>query len=335
MENAIRRLITTLRTAGVESPRLDAELIVARALDCKRLDLYAAPERQLNADRWAECLAMAQRRAAREPLAYILGTQEFYGLDFEVAPGVLIPRPETELIVERALSWLEDWPAERDRVAREPLALDLGTGSGCIAVACAREQAERGLAGSWIATDVSEAALEIARTNARNHGVDARIEFRKGSFFEPLESPVDLICANPPYVARESAAELQPEVREWEPEAALFAADSGLAHARRILADAPRYLAPGGTLLMEIGAGQKDAIAEIVGQGGDRGGGKPDGPTAAQIVGDSVGDTAGDAMGDNVGQAGGSIGDRACDFSGAVFHHDLAGIPRVLEVRRR
>jgi len=290
-----------LKSAGVESPRLDAELIIAGALACERLDLYAAPERAIGPGQWMECLAMAQRRSAREPLAYVLGSREFYGLNFEVAPGVLIPRPETEAIVELALIWHAEWAGRSndeppksggpDKTGRGgPLALDLGTGSGCIAVACAYEQKLQGLPGRWIATDVSGSALEIARRNARKHGVADRIEFRLGPYYEPIASPVDIICTNPPYVARESSPGLQPEVRDWEPEGALFSEESGLAHVRQILERAPEFLSPGGIVLMEIGMGQSEAVARL----------------AARVSG---------------------IGD-------IEFHQDLAEIPRILQARR-
>jgi release factor glutamine methyltransferase len=195
---------------------------------------------------------MAARRQRREPVAYITGVREFWGLDFVVSPAVLIPRPETELIVEAALERLAD-PARAWRIA------DVGTGSGCIAVALASERR----AATLTATDISDAALEIAQLNATRHGVHARTTFLRTSLLDDAPGPFDLIVANPPYVPTSAGPTLAPDVRDFEPEAALFGHGAdGLDEVRAILTQAATRLTPGGWLLMEFGYGQGPAVSE-------------------------------------------------------------------------
>lgn len=196
--------------------------------------------------------ALIERRARREPTAYILRRQEFWGLEFEVGPGVLIPRPETELIVESALAV----------TAREQAfaAADICTGSGCIAVAVARERPRARIA----ATDVSPAALEIAGRNAARHGTADRVSFHRADLFGGLDGPFDLIVANPPYVPDGDRAAMQPEVREHEPALALFAGLDGLHVVRRLIDEAPPRLRRGGYMMFEFGFGQADAVAGLI-----------------------------------------------------------------------
>lgn len=202
------------------------------------------------ADTYERLLA---RRAGREPLAYITGVREFWALDFEVTPGVLIPRPETELIVEAALAL---FPGSNDRLT----IVDVGTGSGCLAVSLAIERP----ASTVVATDVSPAALEVARRNARRHGVDGRVTFHEADLFAPGVDRVDLIVSNPPYVPAPSRPALQPEVRDHEPSVALFGGSDGLALVGRLVAEAPLHLRPGGYLIFEFGLGQEVEVADAI-----------------------------------------------------------------------
>ena len=199
--------------------------------------------------------ALIDRRTTREPIAYILGRQEFWGLAFEVSPAVLIPRPETEVLVEAALSRIPE--AGSFDVA------DVGTGSGCVAIAIARDRPRARL----VAVDISREALEIAAANARRHGVADRITFACGDLLAlpPLaQRTFDLIVSNPPYVAEDDRQTLQPEVRDYEPAAALFAGRDGLSIIRRLVAQSVARLKPGGFLMFEIGQGQDDAVRELI-----------------------------------------------------------------------
>jgi release factor glutamine methyltransferase len=198
--------------------------------------------------------ALVERRLSREPLAYIVGQQEFWGLPFEVSPAVLIPRHETELIVEVAL---ELFPDREGRLT----AADLGTGSGCLAVALATERP----AARIVATDISNAALDVARKNAMRHGVADRIQFRSADLLDDLEGPFDLITCNPPYVAERDRRGLQPEVRDHEPDVALFGGADGFHLVERLVSSAPICLRPGGYLLFEFGLGQDDRIESLIG----------------------------------------------------------------------
>ena len=197
--------------------------------------------------------ALVERRVGREPLAYIVGQQEFWGLPFGVSPAVLIPRPETELIVEAAL---ELFP-ETDRHLR---AADVCTGSGCVAVALAIERP----AARIIATDISGVALDMARQNAARHGVGNRIAFHCGDLLDGIEGPFDVIAGNPPYVAERDKRGLQPEVRDYEPGVALFGGSDGFHLVERLVRSAVHYLRPGGYLLCEFGLGQDEQVEALV-----------------------------------------------------------------------
>jgi len=201
--------------------------------------------------------ALVERRVAREPVAYIRGLQEFWGRDFLVTPAVLIPRPETELIVEIALSCVGELPPSR-------AVCDLGTGSGCLAVSLAAERP----AVRVVATDVSEAAIAVARANAARFGAADRIEFRVGAYLAGADGPFQLVMANPPYVAEIAYPALPPEVRTFEPRLALAGGADGLRDIRRILELCTTALAPGGVLLMEIGHDQSDAVRRLVSAAG-------------------------------------------------------------------
>ncbi|MEO8604627.1 MAG: peptide chain release factor N(5)-glutamine methyltransferase [bacterium] len=244
-----------LAAAGIDSARLDAEVLLAHALGFGRTALYARLRDALPVDACARFEALLARRERREPVAYLTGVQEFWSLPFGVTPDVLIPRPETELLVELALQHL---PADAPRTV-----LDIGTGSACIAVAIARE---RPLA-HVTAVDISRAALAVAHRNAVAHGVDARVTFAESDLFDGLavDAGFDLIVSNPPYLAPNDA--VSPELAS-EPRGALYAGADGLAVIRRLVAAAADRLRPGGRLLIEIGQGQSDAVVQLARAGG-------------------------------------------------------------------
>jgi release factor glutamine methyltransferase len=237
----------------VPEARRDAEVLLGHVLGRDRAWLVAHYPDAVD-DRIVHTYdTIVDRRAAREPVQYIVGTQEFWGLTFTITPSVLIPRPETELVVEAALAALQG--------SVMPVIVDLCTGSGCIAVCLAREHPKSRL----FALDRSEAALAVARENARRNGTAARIRFLVGDLFDPLGEldlggRVDAITANPPYVRSDELASLQPEVRDFEPGMALIAGPRGTEIAERIIIGAPAYLRSGGTLIMEMGIGQADAL---------------------------------------------------------------------------
>jgi release factor glutamine methyltransferase len=256
---AIREGARRLEQAGESEARRTAGLLLAYRLKVDRTHLLTHPEQAISVEDRQAFMQMIERRAAGEPAQYITGHQEFYGRDFLVTPAVLIPRPETEFLVERVLA------LARDTQQAAPLIVDLGTGSGCIAVTLAVELP----AARIIATDISGAALAIARQNAAQHGVGARIEFYEGDLVAPLtahglDNRVDILASNPPYVAENQPELVQRDVREFEPHGALFGGADGLSFYRRLLVEAFSVVRPGGFLVCEIGYSQLDAIAELV-----------------------------------------------------------------------
>ncbi len=253
----IRRILqwTTSHLAqrGSSSPRLDAEILLAHARGCRRIDLYTHFDEELSEDERSRMRELVRRRAAHEPVAYLVGHREFFSLDFEVDRHVLIPRPDTETLVMAVLDTLRQQPTFR-RV------LELGTGSGCAAVAVAVQSPGVNLT----ATDVDPAALAIAQRNARRHNVADRIRFLAGDLFAPLDESArfDVIFSNPPYVATHEFEQLAPDVRDHEPRRALDGGRDGLDVIRRIIAECPRYLVPGGRLLLEIDPAQAEAVQQ-------------------------------------------------------------------------
>ena len=236
------------------NPRLEAELLLTHVLDCSRAHLYAHPEHPVRSRQHAGYQELLDRRAQGEPLPYLTGHLEFYGLDFAVDPRVLIPRPETETLVELALELISRHPS--------PLLADVGTGSGCIGVALA---VHAPLARVY-ALDLSPQALRVAQANALRHEVADRVTFIQADLLEALPEPVDLIVANPPYVAHQDWPSLPPEVRAHEPRLALDGGPDGLDLIRRLLHQAPTYLRPAGAILVEIGATQGPAAARLARQ---------------------------------------------------------------------
>lgn len=242
-----------LREKGFESPRLNGELLLAGTLGLKRLDLYLQFDRPLTPDELAEYRSRLRRRAKREPLQYIEGEAAFRDLRLRVDPRVLIPRSETELLVDEVLARVR---------GREGLhALDVGTGSGAIALSLATE----GPFARVVATDVSAGALEVARANHAMAAPGAPVEFYEGSVYAPVAGErFDVVASNPPYIGEGERASLDPGVRDWEPAGALFSGESGLDVIRALVAGAPAVLRPGGLLALEIGWKQAEAVAELV-----------------------------------------------------------------------
>lgn len=258
---ALARGIERLEAGQVPSPGLSTELLLMHVLGRDRAWLYAHPEHLLSGAQLAGYQDLLERRAAGVPTQYLTGRQEFWGLEFEVNPSVLIPRPETEHLIEVALERMAGRRSEPLRVA------DAGTGSGCIAVALARELPQARI----VATDVSAAALEVARRNAARHGVAERIEFAQMNWLESyLSGPAsealrfDLIVSNPPYIGRTEAGELPREVREHEPAEALFCGPSGFDAYPPLIAQAAALLCPGGLFIVELGYGSADHVLALL-----------------------------------------------------------------------
>jgi release factor glutamine methyltransferase len=228
---------------GVESARLEAELLLAHLLNTRRIELYASADRCLDETEKQAYRELLKRRVDGEPVAYLTGYKEFYGLEFQVTADVLVPRPETELLVDRA------------REIGGRTLLDLGTGSGCIAIACAVRMKKTAVT----ATEISPEALSVAKKNAQLHAVADRIRFLEGDLFAalPASERFELIVCNPPYVPESH------ELGDHEPTIALYAGRDGMAVLRRLLAEAEDYLAEGGTLLVEIGEDQADPVRSL------------------------------------------------------------------------
>jgi release factor glutamine methyltransferase len=242
-----------LKEKGIPEPRLTTELLLAGALGLRRLDLYLQYERPLRDEELAEFKRRLQRRVRREPLQYIEGRVSFRELTLLVDRRVLIPRPETEVLVGEVLAWASGGDGMT--------ALDIGTGSGAIALSLALE----GGFAAVVATDISRDALDVAGENLALAAPPVTVELREGAAYEPVAGErFDVIVSNPPYIGLVEEAGLEPEVREWEPRAALFAGGDGLDVIREIVGGAPQHLRTGGLLALEIGAGQAEAVARLV-----------------------------------------------------------------------
>jgi release factor glutamine methyltransferase len=259
IEAVLRWATDDFRTRSIESPRLDAEVLLAFALGTTRIGLVMDGKKPLAPDELARFRDLVKRRRTREPVAYLRGEREFYGRPFRVDRRVLVPRPDTETLVEVAL-------ARSRRVSMSMRALDLCTGSGCVAVSLARERPTS----SVVATDFSADALVVARDNALRLGA-YNVAFTQGDLFLACDAlragsralRFDVIVANPPYIPAGEIATLMQDVRDFEPKLALDGGDDGLSLVRRIVSEAPRHLAPEGILALEVGAGQAPDVAAL------------------------------------------------------------------------
>lgn len=254
----LARARADLEAAGLfaADAAFDAEVLARHLLGWDRAALIARgrdPEPPDFPSRFAELIA---RRLRREPVAQIVGVREFWGLEFEVTRDVLVPRPETELVIDEALSFARERPCRQ--------VIDVGTGSGCLAVTLAHELADVHV----IAVDTSAAALAVAQRNAARHGVTGRVTFHQGDVLSGIDGAADLIMSNPPYVPDSEADVLQPEVVRYEPHRALFGGPDGLDVIRRLFTDAPPRLAPNGRLVVEFGYGQHDRVRQLAEQTG-------------------------------------------------------------------
>jgi release factor glutamine methyltransferase len=248
----IKRTTDFLTAKGIESPRLNAELLIGHALSRKRMQLYLEFERPLSETELEGIRPLVRRRGQREPLQYILGETDFCGLKLKVDRRVLIPRPETEQLIEQVKAACVQPPSR---------ILDLGTGSGAIALSLAQAFPKANVT----ATDVSEDALTLARENAISAGCAERVTFVNSNWFAQIPTgEFELIVSNPPYLSSEETSETAPEVRNFEPVHALTSADGGLADLTQIIADAPRFLAAGGVLALETGIGQHERLLTLL-----------------------------------------------------------------------
>jgi len=250
VQSLLQKAIRLLTEAGCDTPRLDAEVIFAHTLEQDRSWLYAHNNDTLPDTISQQLIQLIQRRVRREPVAYIIGQREFFGLTFKVTPDVLIPRPETELLVEQAIQLTQK---------TRPLIVDVGTGSGCIAISLAVQ-----MAGALvIATDVSSKALVVAQRNARRHSVETRIHFKHSDLLSGLEGPVDLLVSNPPYISATEMNTLAPEVALYEPSAALTDASTGLSIIEKLLGGVSAIIGQDGLLLVEFGANQGQQVLQL------------------------------------------------------------------------
>ena len=265
MSNKIWRVVDLLdwtvgyfQQHGIPNPRLDAEVLLGHLLEKTRLQLYLHFEMPVFQEHLTPFRELIKKRIAHTPVSYLTNRKEFMSLDFYVDERVLIPRPETEQLVETILTTKTETPQRL---------LELGTGSGVIATSLALQQPE------WeiVATDISEPALTVAQKNAETHACTEQIKFLSGDLFEPIEAintngntRFDWIVCNPPYVKNTERDTLSPDVRDYEPEIALFAGDDGLVVIRRLIAEAPKHLAPGGKLTFEIGETQADSVRSLI-----------------------------------------------------------------------
>ncbi len=244
------------KSQHIENPRASAEILLSHLLNMERIDLYLRHDQPLSADEVRRFDALVQRRLRREPVAYIIGEKNFWSLNLRVTGDVLIPRPETECLVERALEIMS-----ARKAAGPCCVLDLGAGSGAIILALASERPmER-----FFASDASMAALSVAEDNARRHNLDALVTFLCGRWFEPFRpfEQFDMIVSNPPYIPTRIIQTLAPEIFQYEPAGALDGGPDGLDAVSIIISQAHRYMAPGGVLLMEIGWDQRKAVEDL------------------------------------------------------------------------
>ena len=247
---------------NIDSPRVTAEILLAHALKLKKIDLYLRYDQPLCSNELAVFKALIQRRLTKEPVAYIVGVKEFYSMDFAVTSDVLIPRPETEHLVEAAIALLPDNSGSDLKFEKKRI-LELGTGSGAIVLSLASRRPEH----IYFASDRSIKAVETAKRNARQHNLDSKIYFFVCNWFVTLNDhirPFDIIISNPPYIQTRTINRLQPEIYKYEPVMALDGGEDGLCCLRHIIDNAHDYLNPGGSLLLEIGYDQKSEVYKII-----------------------------------------------------------------------
>lgn len=256
--DVLKKTEAFLGQRDLEQPQLEAQWLMAEVLGCRRLDLFLQFERPLTEEELERLREAVRRRARREPLQYICGYQDFHDIRLKVGPGVLVPRPETEALVVKVV--------ERLREHAGPRIVDLGTGSGAIALALARALPEARV----LAVEKSREALGLARGNAESLGLRDRVAFRSGNWLEGLSLEADCIVSNPPYLTGEEWHSAAPEVREYEPREALVAGEEGLADLREILTGASQRLRPGGLLAMEMGIAHGKALEELARRHGYR-----------------------------------------------------------------
>ena len=255
LKAALNSALARLTAAQAGSPRLNAETLLMFALDCDRAYLFAHPERELTQQEQGRYQDAISQRASGVPAQYITGHQEFWGMDLIVSPAVLIPRPETEHVIEAALELVNS------RRASSACIVDVGTGSGCMALALAKELPQAEIH----ATDTSAAALEIARANAARHGLDSRIHFHQTDLLHGFEpGAFDLVVSNPPYVGESEEDQVQLEVRKFEPRDAVFAGPTGLEVIGRLIPQAHAALKPGGVLIMEISGTIAEGVKSLL-----------------------------------------------------------------------
>ncbi len=256
LRQALYHSVRKLKAHGIEDSHVEARVLLQSVTGLSAAEIYMQPERTLTKEEASRLEKLLKRRLSREPLAYITNNKEFYGLDFYVDGRVLIPRPETEFLVEAAIACATD----KLSVSGIPLVADIGTGCGAIAVSLAKNLATCKI----YATDVSADALEVARINARRHGVLHRITFLEGNLLEPLPQPVDIIAANLPYVSRTELPNLPLEIREFEPKIAIDGGVDGLEVIKQLLSQTGHKINPAGCLLLEIGQQHADSLASLV-----------------------------------------------------------------------
>lgn len=249
----LHEAVSVLREAGSPTPRLDAEVLLAACLQIDRLQFYTHAEREVTPEAANVYSGWIQRRIKGEPVSYIIGIKEFWSLTFQVTPAVLIPRPETEVLVEEALAVMPERPGTAWRV------LDIGTGSGALAVALAVERKDIQV----IATDLSGEALAVAKGNAERNGVQDRVQFLLGDLLEAVTGQYDVIVSNPPYISRPDFDLLPPGIRDYEPTRALLAGPDGTEFHRALIGQGVTFLKHGGWLLMEMGDGQGEQIRQL------------------------------------------------------------------------
>lgn len=251
---------TFLTQKGIDNPRLSAEILLAHQLNLTRVKLYIAYDQPLNEQEINGYRSLIKRRLNREPIQYITGTQEFWSLDFDVDPRVLIPRPESEILVEQVRLLHKQWLGN---INRHPKILDLCTGSGALAISIAREIDNA----SICASDISEDALTVASSNSKKHETDKQIGFIQGDLWQPIEklgTKFDFIISNPPYVASIDYESLSPEVRDHEPRQALDGHHNGMFYIEQIIMNGPKYLEPGGWLLIEMDPAQIEVALTMI-----------------------------------------------------------------------